>query len=90
MIIDTWYWLLVLAVFGLLAGSFAGAQTWRLRWAQLKADKVEGEPYDKKEYKRLQQLDHRNGRHDRSKCLACGEQLRWYDLLPLVSWLSTA
>ncbi len=26
---------------------------------------------------------------DRSRCLSCGHELAWYDLLPLVSWLST-
>lgn len=89
MSIDTWYWALTLTVFGLMIGSFAGAQTWRLRWAQLKADKAENEPYDKQEYARLHALERHNSHHDRSKCLECGEQLRWYDLLPLISWVST-
>lgn len=89
MITEIWYWVPILTVFGLMFGSFVGAQVWRLRWVQLKADKAGGEPYDKQEYRRLKVLGERKDKHDRSKCLACGEQLRWYDLLPIVSWLST-
>ena len=89
MITETWYCVLTLTVFGLMFGSFAGAQVWRLRWAQLKADKAGGGPYDKQEYRRLKVLGEHKDKHDRSKCLTCGEQLRWYDLLPLVSWIST-
>lgn len=89
MVTETWYWVFTLGVFGLMFGSFVGAQVWRLRWAQLKSDKAGGEPYDKQEYRRLKVLGERKDKHDRSKCLTCGEQLRWYDLLPLVSWIST-
>ncbi|HTK39371.1 MAG TPA: A24 family peptidase [Patescibacteria group bacterium] len=89
MIIETWYWLLVLTVAGLLAGSFAGAQVWRLRWAQLQDEKKNDESYDRKEYKKLKVLKTKAHQHDRSKCLHCGRQLAWYDLLPVLSWTST-
>lgn len=78
----------ILTLFGLVFGSFAGAQVWRLRAKQLIEDKKAGEPYDKKEYKTLAQLRSAKLKDDRSQCLSCGYVLRWYDLIPLVSWLS--
>lgn len=80
---------IVFIALGLVFGSFAGAQVWRLRAGQLEADKLVGEPYDKKEHKRLQKLAHKKSSQDRSRCLECGHTLGWKDLIPLVSWLST-
>ena len=80
---------LLAVVLGLLMGSFAGATVWRLRARQLKEDKAAGEEVDAKELKRLLPLTKASLKNDRSRCLACGHTLRWYDLLPLVSWLST-
>lgn len=77
------------ALFGLCMGSFAGATVWRLRARQLVEDKAEGEEYDKKELQRLLPLTKRSLKNDRSQCLHCHHELAWYDLLPLVSWLST-
>lgn len=79
----------ILAVLGLCMGSFAGATVWRLRARQLVQDKTAKEPYDKQEYKRLLPLTKTTLTTDRSRCLSCGHTLKWYDLLPLVSWLST-
>jgi prepilin signal peptidase PulO-like enzyme (type II secretory pathway) len=79
-----------LAVLGLVFGSFAGAQVWRLRAKQLVEDKVAGEAYDAREYKRLVMLTKHHGTDDRSRCLACGHTLAWYDLVPLLSWLSVS
>jgi prepilin signal peptidase PulO-like enzyme (type II secretory pathway) len=82
-------WIYVgLVLFGLCLGSFAGASVWRLRARQLEDDKAEGEEVDAKEYKQLKQLHSINKLKDRSRCLHCGHELAWYDLLPLVSWLS--
>lgn len=78
----------ILAFFGAVFGSFAGAQVWRLRHRQLEFDKKHGEPYDKKEYARLRKLKATSLRTDRSRCLHCGYELRWYDLIPVISWLS--
>lgn len=78
---------IVLAFFGAVFGSFAGAQVWRLRQKQLEYDKRHGEPYDKKEYARLKKLKAKSLQSDRSQCLHCGYALRWYDLIPIVSWL---
>lgn len=79
----------VLAVLGLCAGSFAGATVWRLRARQLVEDKAEGEEVDKSEYDTLLPLTKATVKTDRSRCLHCGHALQWYDLLPLVSWVST-
>lgn len=82
-------WIYVgLVLFGLCLGSFAGASVWRLRARQLEEDKAEGEKVDAKEYRQLKQLRSINKLKDRSRCLHCGHELAWYDLLPLVSWLS--
>ena len=80
---------IVLGVLGLCMGSFAGATVWRLRARQLAEDKADGEKVDGKEYKKLIPLTKSSPLQDRSRCLHCGHTLTWYDLLPLVSWLST-
>lgn len=79
---------LALALFGMTFGSYAAATVWRLRASQLKADKEQKESYDKAEFKRLKKLMGKKASQDRSQCLECGYQLRWYDLIPVVSWLS--
>jgi prepilin signal peptidase PulO-like enzyme (type II secretory pathway) len=79
---------LSLGMLGLVFGSFAGAHVWRLRAWQLEDDRRVGEVIDdKKEYKRLLPLTKTTVTSDRSRCLACGHELAWFDLLPLVSWV---
>ena len=80
---------IILGLFGLLFGSFAGATVWRLRARQLAEDKAQGEHVEEKEFLQLKPLN--EGTYpskDRSRSLHCGHQLAWYDLLPLVSWVS--
>lgn len=77
-----------LAVLGLVLGSFAGATVWRLRARQLAADKKAGEAVDPKEFKKLEKLTKKTTSADRSRCLHCGRTLAWYDLVPLISWIS--
>ncbi len=77
-----------LVLVGACLGSFAGATVWRLRARQLQSDKDNKEPYDKQEYGRLKKLLNKKSIEDRSCCLECGYQLKWYDLIPIVSWLS--
>jgi len=77
-----------LVLFGAVFGSFSGATVWRLRARQLAADKKAKEPYNHKEYTRLKKLLGKTILTDRSQCLHCGYELRWYDLIPIVSWLS--
>lgn len=79
----------VLAVLGLAMGSFAGATVWRLRAIQLKQEKKAGEKVNEKEYKTLSPLTKTSVISDRSRCLHCEHVLKWYDLIPLVSWVST-
>lgn len=74
---------------GLAIGSFGGAQVWRLRARQLIQDKEDGEEYDKAELKRLKPLAKAKATQDRSQCLHCHHALAWYDLIPLVSWVSS-
>ncbi len=42
----------------------------------------------KNERKRLAQLLNKDVRADRSRCLSCGNEIKWYDLLPIISWLN--
>ena len=77
-----------LVLFGLVLGSFAGATVWRLRARQLVADKKAGEHVDHAEYTKLKKLASEKTSKDRSRCLHCGYELKWYDLVPLVSWLT--
>jgi len=78
----------VLIIIGLCMGSFAGATVWRLRARQLMEDKSDGEAVDKHEYATLLPLTEASFSSDRSRCLHCGHALRWYDLVPVLSWLS--
>jgi prepilin signal peptidase PulO-like enzyme (type II secretory pathway) len=86
-----------LGLLGATLGSFMVAQVWRLRFRQLKEDGEKCGISDEKEHKRLQKLSRsvggRNGKisgllSDRSRCLECGYQLKWYDLVPVISWLA--
>jgi prepilin signal peptidase PulO-like enzyme (type II secretory pathway) len=77
---------IALVLFGATFGSFAAASVWRLRARQLVADKAAGEDYDKKEFKRLHKLI-ASPLRDHSQCLHCSYVLKWYDLIPIVSWL---
>lgn len=79
---------LALILTGASLGSFAGATVWRLRARQLLFDKKNKEPYDKRELKRLKKLTEASILRDRSQCLSCGYTLKWYDLIPVLSWLS--
>ena len=87
MYINSIYICLILILVGLCLGSFAGASVWRLRARQLMQDKKDGEDIDDDEYKRLKKLTKKSISNDRSQCLDCGYTLKWYDLIPLFSWL---
>lgn len=77
-----------LFVLGLILGSFAGATVWRLRARQLRIDSKHGDKITASEKKQVFHLKPKSVTKDRSVCLHCGHELRWYDLLPLLSWLS--
>lgn len=79
---------LLLVLVGLCLGSFAGAMVWRLRARQLAEDRSRHQVYDHEEYTRLSKLIHTSTVADRSRCLHCSYTLRWYDLIPVLSWVS--
>lgn len=83
------YIVCALFIFGAALGSFAAASVWRLRATQLATDTLHGEHVSVKEMKQVKRLNEheRTMMSDRSLCLHCGRQLRWYDMLPVVSWL---
>jgi leader peptidase (prepilin peptidase) / N-methyltransferase len=87
-VMETFVIYMALVLVGLCMGSFAGAMVWRLRAKQLVSDKANHEPYDKSEYNRLKKLTTTNTAQDHSRCLHCEYRLRWYDLVPLISWVS--
>lgn len=78
-----------LGLLGLCMGSFAGAMVWRLRAHHLTEDAESRKEAGNREYSRLKHLATATFTDDRSQCLSCGHVLKWYDLLPLASWLST-
>ena len=78
---------IALILSGLCLGSFAGASVWRLRSKQLVEDKSAGDAVDKAEYSRLASLSKSKITDDRSRCLNCSYVLKWYDLIPIVSWV---
>ena len=77
----------ILAVLGAMFGSFVAASVWRVRAAQLESDKKQGLKYDKKEYSTLSKLLGKKLTKDRSQCLHCSKTLRWFELIPIVSWV---
>jgi len=79
---------IALVLIGVCLGSFGGATVWRLRARQLVADKKNKEPFDHKELHKLEKLTKGKVAADRSRCLHCDYTLRWYDLIPVVSWLA--
>jgi len=79
---------LALILIGACLGSFAGATVWRIRARQLKSDKKHHESVDEKEYASLKGLADTKVSKDRSRCLHCGYELKWYDLIPVISWLT--
>lgn len=85
--VEQFYTYLTLALVGLCMGSFAGALAWRLRAHQLASDRADHEEYDKDEYRQLKKLTKSKIFSDRSQCLHCDYQLKWYDLIPVFSWV---
>lgn len=79
---------IVLAISGTMVGSFIGASVWRLRARQLQLDAKSGEKIRKSDEQQIAKLQKKSLSKDRSVCLHCGHQLKWYDLIPLFSWLS--
>ena len=79
-------WIIASTALGAFFGSFAGAQVWRLRVRQLSEDKHRGDRVNNRELDRLKPLLGKRMADDRSVCLSCKARLKWYDMIPLVSW----
>lgn len=79
---------MILFVFGAAAGSFLMASVWRLRANQLADSHAKDEASEYTKLVKKRKLHMTSSVSDRSCCLNCGYRLRWYDLLPVVSWLS--
>jgi prepilin signal peptidase PulO-like enzyme (type II secretory pathway) len=76
-----------LSVLGLIIGSFLGASVWRLRARQLRLDAKNSEKIEASDKHEVAKLQHKSIKSDRSVCLHCGHVLKWYDLIPLLSWV---
>ncbi|MDR0397722.1 MAG: A24 family peptidase [Candidatus Nomurabacteria bacterium] len=74
-------------VLGACLGSFVVALVWRMRANQLKC-KAKLSSAEQAEYSKLKRLVGRKASSDRSVCLNCGKQLKWSELVPVVSWLA--
>ena len=70
---------LILLVLGLAWGSFVNAFVWRLH---MQSKSLKKDPKSKTKNAKYSIL------HGRSMCVHCRHVLAWYDLLPVVSWLS--
>lgn len=80
---------LFLLTLGAIVGSFVVASVWRLRYDQLSNSLVKLSKSEKNELSRLKKIGYQqNIKDNRSRCLNCGHDLSWFDLLPIVSWLS--
>lgn len=73
-------------IFGACLGSFAMAQVWRMRARQLKGKK-RLDSSEQAEYTKLKKILGLRAASDRSVCLHCGKRLKWFELLPVASWL---
>jgi type 4 prepilin-like proteins leader peptide-processing enzyme len=77
---------------GAAAGSYAIATLWRLRAQELRTTPVTKlDKSAQSEYNRLikdKKLVVKSARTDHSRCLYCGHRLAWYDLIPIISWLT--
>lgn len=68
--------IIILLLLGLCFGSFVNALVWRIHTLET------NKKLSKKQKRELSVL------HGRSMCVHCKHTLAWYDLLPVVSWLS--
>jgi prepilin signal peptidase PulO-like enzyme (type II secretory pathway) len=78
---------LTLFIVGMIFGSYAVATVWRFRAKFIVLDKKGGQPVDEIEFKKLNTLSKTSVAKDYSRCLNCSYRLKWYDMIPLVSWL---
>ena len=87
--------LVVVLILGLCFGSFVNALVWRLHQQETFREEIDVLMIKKnspattvKITKLKQQISDRSISTGRSMCTDCEHTLAWYDLLPLISWLS--
>lgn len=84
MLVSTWFDATVLGILGLLVGSFLNVLIYRLpvmmeaQWKAECAEQAGKEPTTTEKF---------NLAVPRSRCLKCGHQIRWYENIPLLSYL---
>ena len=87
MLIGVWLFLI-----GAIFGSYAVATVWRLRSRELSTVRsADLSTADQKEHQQLikrARLDKVTIATDHSRCLHCQHRLAWFDLIPIISWLS--
>ena len=84
MLASTWFDATVLGILGLLVGSFLNVLIYRLpvmMEAQWKAE------YAEMSGKEATEIEKFNLAVPRSRCLKCGHQIRWYENIPVFSYL---
>jgi len=86
-VMEIYFLYVILALIGMAMGSFAGAMVWRFKARQLDEYKNNHLDYDKVQYKKIKKLINHKMLDDRSVCLNCSYQLRWFDMVPIFSWL---
>lgn len=78
----------VLFVMGAILGSFLTASAWRLRACQLASNPEEDLSTESEVLIKQNSLHLVATKTDFSRCLHCGYRLRFFDLIPVLSWLS--
>lgn len=82
--------LLILGLIGAITGSFLIASLWRLRSEQLALNGADSNNFEYRQLVQQHKLNRVASKNDHSRCLHCGYRLRWYDLIPIFSWLLLA
>ena len=78
----------LLALLGAALDSFACASVWRLRAMEVRSIKKANQKVSVIDNKIAKILSPQSLTRDRSVCLSCGHSLAWYDLIPIISWIS--
>lgn len=82
------FWVFFAGIFGAVWGSFSAAQVWRIRARQLSSfSKNDLSKEEKAELEKLEKLVDQKTTNDRSRCLNCGYRLKFWDLVPVFSWV---
>lgn len=81
------FFLIILFIIGACLGSFLCCQARRLRIRQQTSSKLPKRAKPPKSIKPAKSPKPQNSLGPRSVCLSCKYQLKWYDNIPIISWL---